>query len=173
MFEELFTDGSTIERYRTAPLLDERLCWLEHCAESGARPNTLRRIASCQFHLARLLDLQAGDRVDITRIEAAAGRWVRRGGVLATGGRVAAGVWGRGTPHVEAAVAAMTRGRYARQFWIGGVVMGLAAPAVLVAVSLAADTGSWPAAVAGVSAVAGMWCYEDSFVRAGQSVPLS
>lgn len=79
MFEELFTDGSTIERYRTAPLLDERLCWLEHCAESGARPNTLRRIASCQFHLARLLDLQAGDRVDITRIEAAAGRWVRHG----------------------------------------------------------------------------------------------
>ena len=57
MFEQLFTDGSTIERYRTAPLLDERLCWLEHCAESGARPNTLRKIAGCQFHLTHLLNL--------------------------------------------------------------------------------------------------------------------
>ena len=75
MFETLFTDGSTIEKYRTAPLLDERLRWLEHCAESGARPHTLRRIASCQFHLARLLDLQAGDRIGITRVEAAAQQW--------------------------------------------------------------------------------------------------
>ena len=32
MFEELFTDGITIGRYRAAPLLDERLRWLEHCA---------------------------------------------------------------------------------------------------------------------------------------------
>ena len=76
MFEELFTHGSTIERYRTAPLLDERLCWLGHCAESGARPKTLRKIASHQIHLVHLLDLQTGDcRVDISRVEAAAGQW--------------------------------------------------------------------------------------------------
>ena len=100
-------------------------------------------------------------------------QWVLLAGLLATAVLVAAEVLGRGTPHVEAAVAAMTRGRYARQFWLGGVVLGLAAPAVLVVVSLAADAGSWLAAVAGISAVVGMWCYEDSFVRAGQSVPLS
>ena len=75
MFEDLFTDGSTIERYRAAPLLDERLCWLEHCAGTGARPKTLRNIAGCQLHLVHLLDLQAGDRVDITRVEAAAEQW--------------------------------------------------------------------------------------------------
>ena len=84
MFEDLFTDGSTIERYRTAPFLDERLCWLEHYAESGARPHTLRTIAAHQVHLVSLLDLQPGDRVGISRIESAAERWflpwVRRSG---------------------------------------------------------------------------------------------
>ena len=100
-------------------------------------------------------------------------QWVLLAGVLATAVLVAAELLGRGTPHVEAAVAAMARGRYARQFWIGGVALGLIVPAVLVAVSLASDSGSVPAAVAGICAVAGMWCYEDSFVRAGQSVPLS
>ena len=100
-------------------------------------------------------------------------QWVLLAGVLATAVLVAAELLGRGTPHVEAAVAAMARGRYARQFWMGGVVLGLVVPAALVAVSLAADTGPVPAAVAGICAVAGMWCYEDSFVRAGQSVPLS
>ena len=100
-------------------------------------------------------------------------QWVLLAGVLATAVLVAAELLGRGTPHVEAAVAAMARGRYARQFWIGGVALGLIVPAVLVVVSLASDSGSVPAAVAGICAVTGMWCYEDSFVRAGQSVPLS
>ncbi len=75
MFKELFTDGPTIERYRATPFLDERLRWLEHCAESGARSNTLRKIANCQLHLVNLLDLQVGDRIGITRIEAAAEQW--------------------------------------------------------------------------------------------------
>ena len=75
MFEKLFTDGSAIERYRTAPLRDERLCWLEHCAGTGARQSTLRVIAVHQVHLVHLLDLRAGDRVDISRIEAAAEHW--------------------------------------------------------------------------------------------------
>ncbi len=100
-------------------------------------------------------------------------RWALLGGVLATSGLVAAELLSRGTADVEAAVAAMTRGRYARRFWVGGVALGLVIPAVLVIVGLVADAGSWPAAVAGIAAVAGMWFYEDSFVRAGQSVPLS
>ena len=79
MFERLFTDGPTIERYRTAPLLDERLRWLEHCAEAGVRRYTLRQIASNQVHLVHLLDLQAGGRVDIHRIKAAADQWIRHG----------------------------------------------------------------------------------------------
>ena len=105
--------------------------------------------------------------------ESEAVQWVLLAGVLATGVLVAAEVVSEGSAHVEAAVAAMTRGRYARQFWAGGVGLGLAVPAVLVVISLAADTGPWPTAAAGISAVVGMWFYEDSFVRAGQSVPLS
>ena len=100
-------------------------------------------------------------------------QWVLLAGLLATAVLVAAEVLSARTAHVRAAVAAMTRGPYARRFWGGGVVLGLAVPVVFVSVGLATDLGSWPAAVAGISAVAGMWFYEDSFVRAGQSVPLS
>ncbi|MCY4433561.1 MAG: polysulfide reductase NrfD [bacterium] len=103
----------------------------------------------------------------------AAVQWVLLAGLLATAALIAAELLSRGTASVEAAVVAMTRGRYARQFWGGGVGLGLAAPIVLVSVGLAADGGALPAAMAGISALVGMWFYEDSFVRAGQSVPLS
>ena len=75
MFENLFTYGHAIERYRAAPLLDERLRWLEHRAATGARPKTLRNIARCQLHLVHLLDLKAGDRIGIAHVEAAAEQW--------------------------------------------------------------------------------------------------
>ena len=100
-------------------------------------------------------------------------QWVLLAGVLVTAVLVAAEILSRGTAHVEAAVAAMTRGRYARQFWAGGVGLGVVVPAAIIGPGLAADWGSWPAAAAGISALVGMWCYEDSFVRAGQTVPLS
>ena len=104
---------------------------------------------------------------------AAAVRWTMLGGLLAAGVLIGAEVTSRGTSHVEAAVAAMTRGRYARRFWAGGIVLGLLLPAVLTAVALAAGTGPALPAAAGLAALVGMWFYEDSFVRAGQSVPLS
>ena len=103
----------------------------------------------------------------------AAAHWTMLGGVAATAMLVAAEVASRGTAHVEAAVTAMTRGRYARRFWVGGVLVGLALPAVALIVVLAAGTGPLLPAAAAVAALVGMWCYEDSFVRAGQSVPLS
>ena len=105
--------------------------------------------------------------------EPTAVRWVMLGGLLVCGLLIAAEVASRGTAHVEAAVAAMTRGRFARRFWAGGVVLGLVLPGVGTAVALAAGTGAALPAAAGLAAVAGMWFYEDSFVRAGQSVPLS
>ena len=67
----------------------------------------------------------------------------------------------------------MTRGRYARRFWAGGVALGLIVPTVAVIVALAVDSPPALPAAAGLCALVGMWCYEDSFVRAGQSVPLS
>ena len=74
MFESLFIDRSTIARYRCEPLLEERLSYLRHCEQEGARPLTLRTIAAAQITLIRLLDLRAGERVSVPRIEAAADR---------------------------------------------------------------------------------------------------
>jgi hypothetical protein len=79
-----------------------------------------------------------------------------------------------GSRHVELAIHEMTHGSYRQQFWWGGIVLGLGVPAALVVIALAGDV-SGPAlpALAGVAALVGMFAYEDSFVRAGQSVPLS
>ena len=48
MFEDLFIDPRTIARYRSTPLLAERLSYLEHCAREGARHRTLREVAAHQ-----------------------------------------------------------------------------------------------------------------------------
>ena len=75
MFEQLFRRPGTIERYASAPLVDRRVGYLAHCAASGARLSTLRKIANHQIEAVRLLNLREGDRVDLCRIEAAAGEW--------------------------------------------------------------------------------------------------
>ena len=80
MFEDLFTDRDKIASYRAAPLFEERLRYLVHCTEVGARRCNLRTIAAHQVNLVHLLDLQVGDRVSVSRIEAAAGQWSLPGG---------------------------------------------------------------------------------------------
>jgi Fe-S-cluster-containing dehydrogenase component/formate-dependent nitrite reductase membrane component NrfD len=99
-------------------------------------------------------------------------RWALLGGVLATGALAAVELAGRGTRPVELALAAMTRGPFAARFRVG-VVAGVLVPAVLAALALAGVAPAGLAAAAGLSAVAGLAAYEDAFVRAGQSVPLS
>jgi len=64
------------------------------------------------------------------------------------------------------------RDLYAAQFW-SSVVVGLAAPAALGSAYLAAGSGIGLLAVGGLLALVGLWLYEDAWVRAGQSVPLS
>ena len=87
---------------------------------------------------------------------------------------VATELWSHPSRHVELATLEMTRGEYAAQFWFGGILNGIVVPAALLTFALATDTTSpWPAACAGAAALFGMFAYEDSFVRAGQSVPLS
>jgi formate-dependent nitrite reductase membrane component NrfD len=110
--------------------------------------------------------------MDLPEVDAI--RWVLLGGVAATAGLIAVELTSHGSRHVELAVHSMTHGQYAQQFWIGGILVGLVAPAALVIVALAAGLSS-PVlpAIAGVLALVGMFAYEDAFVRAGQSVPLS
>lgn len=106
--------------------------------------------------------------------EPTAVRWVLLGGVLFTGALLAVELTSHGSRHVELAIHAMVRGAWARQFWWGGVALGLLVPATLTIIALAADVdGPVLVAVGGVAALVGMFAYEDAFVRAGQSVPLS
>ena len=78
MFEVLFTCPCTIASYHAAPLLDERLRYLRHCTQAGVGRATLRQIATHQLHLVRFLGLRKAERVSMSRIEAAAARWLRR-----------------------------------------------------------------------------------------------
>jgi len=101
-------------------------------------------------------------------------RWTLLGGIVAVAVFTFAELTARGTAHVEMAVAEMTRGRYAAVFWLGGVLLGLAVPGALVVVALAVGSGGVAlSATAGACAIVGLAAYEDAFVRAGQSVPLS
>jgi Fe-S-cluster-containing dehydrogenase component/formate-dependent nitrite reductase membrane component NrfD len=81
------------------------------------------------------------------------------------------------TPHASADVSqaahAMTHGPDARLFWIGAVVVGVAVPLLALG---AAALGAPPAVgttAAALAALGGLLAYEDSWVRAGQAVPLS
>jgi len=105
--------------------------------------------------------------------EGQAVQWCLLGGLAATAALIAIELTSKGSRHVELAVHEMTHGAYSQQFWFGGVLLGIVIPAVLVIIALSTDIGAGIAAVAGVSALIGMFAYEDSFVRAGQSVPLS
>lgn len=103
--------------------------------------------------------------------------WVLLGGLLATAGLVAVELTGRSSRTVELALRSMTHGPDAARFWWGGMVVGIAVPAGLAVAALVAGPGTGGAtaalAVAGALALVGLFAHEDSFVRAGQSVPLS
>ncbi|MEM7096436.1 MAG: 4Fe-4S dicluster domain-containing protein [Actinomycetota bacterium] len=99
--------------------------------------------------------------------------WVLLGGVIATAAIIAMELTSKGSRHVELAVHEMTHGAYARQFWLGGILLGLVVPGVLMVIALTAGLHGSVAAIAGICALVGMFAYEDTFVRAGQSVPLS
>lgn len=70
MFELLFTRPSAIERYRSAPLVNERIRYLAHCEQLGIKPETLCKIAAHQLNLVRLLGLQEDEGANLRRIEA-------------------------------------------------------------------------------------------------------
>ena len=74
MFDDIFFTH-TAERYRAAPLLEQRERYLVHLKATGARRSTLRKCANDQLSLVRLLDLKDGERVSRSQIEAAAALW--------------------------------------------------------------------------------------------------
>ena len=74
MFEEIFFPR-TAERYRAAPLVEQRERYLVHLKETGARRSTLRKYANDQLSLVRLLNLKEGGTVRHSQIEAVAAIW--------------------------------------------------------------------------------------------------
>ena len=78
MFEDLFARPSTVEHYRSSPLINERLAFLDHCEQLGIKPATLRKIAAHQLKLVRLFDLK-DDEENARRIEAGFRRWLLPG----------------------------------------------------------------------------------------------
>jgi formate-dependent nitrite reductase membrane component NrfD/ferredoxin len=97
--------------------------------------------------------------------------WSLFGGVVAQLVLVAIEVTSHATVSVEVATAMMTKGKYRGRFWTGVVVGMVAAGGVALAAALADNTTI--GAIAAVLALVGLAAYEDAFVRAGQSVPLS
>ena len=86
---------------------------------------------------------------------------------------IATEIVSKGSRTVELATLEMTKGAYAQRFWLGGVLAGLIAPIFLIALALNGIAPQGLGAIAAICALAGLFSYEDAFVRAGQSVPLS
>jgi hypothetical protein len=61
MFDKLFTSLRAIERHSTGPLLEERLCYLTHCAARGSTRTSLRHIAQHMLVFIDLLHLETAD----------------------------------------------------------------------------------------------------------------
>lgn len=79
MFEHLFRTPETVERYQAAPLAADRLRYLRHCAESGAKRRSLGKVANAQLNLVRLLNLKDDEVVTLSQVERAAREWSQPG----------------------------------------------------------------------------------------------
>jgi integrase/recombinase XerD len=80
MFEQLFERQHALARQRNAPLAEERLCYLTHCAELQMSRRTLRVAAIYLVIVAKALRLaeRPGELVARDEIEAEADRWAER-----------------------------------------------------------------------------------------------
>jgi site-specific recombinase XerD len=77
MFEKLFKRSSAVERHRSAPLLEERLRFLEHLAAQQFCRHSLRQTSQYLLVIGDYLNLpmRKGESINATEIEEAALRW--------------------------------------------------------------------------------------------------
>jgi len=111
-------------------------------------------------------------------------RLAMAGGLLAHAGIIGLDLFGA-HPSVDVRRAArlITHGAWRSRFWGGAVIAGIGLPLVLVFWGLGAAATHLPMGVtlqepvatsaAAVLALIGLWIYEDLWVKAGQSIPLS
>ena len=98
------------------------------------------------------------------------GLWV---GLLVHGALLLIELLSRHPTHdVTLAARLLTRGAYRGRFWGGVVVGGIVLPMIFVIGGAVLDARSF-IVLAALLALAGLWLWEDLWVKAGQSVPLS
>lgn len=78
MFNQLFKCPRAIERHLSAPLVEQRLRYLDYCASQGAATKTLRIEAAYLLAITDRLNLEAGGHISQADIDAAAVRWITR-----------------------------------------------------------------------------------------------
>src|SRR5437899_10552944 len=79
MFDELFRSPAVVQRHRSRPLLQERLEYLQHCANQGYRLTTLRELAADLLLIQNLLGLAtSSDLLSLADVQAGVSRWVDR-----------------------------------------------------------------------------------------------
>jgi site-specific recombinase XerD len=69
MFQKLFSDEAARRRHSDAPFADERERYLQHCADLGGTRATLRVKSTELLWLARHLDSQASQGVDLKKLQ--------------------------------------------------------------------------------------------------------
>ncbi|HVA81148.1 MAG TPA: 4Fe-4S dicluster domain-containing protein [Candidatus Binataceae bacterium] len=74
---------------------------------------------------------------------------------------------------VELAVEHLTAGALSARFWGGAIGLGIAAPIILLAIADRGESAAALQVLAAALALGGVWMFEELWVRAGQSVPLS
>jgi formate-dependent nitrite reductase membrane component NrfD len=95
-------------------------------------------------------------------------------GVLGTFGIVLAELYTlHANKDVAAAAAYAKRGPAATRLWLGYALLGVALPTLLLLGVLTAGLPLGASMLAALAALVGLWCYEDVWVRAGQSVAMS
>lgn len=80
MFDKICKSSRAIERHLTAPLVEQRLAYLNYCASRGSSVNTLRLEANYLLAIIDCLDLKVEGFVSPSDIEAAANRRITRPG---------------------------------------------------------------------------------------------
>ncbi|HVR32337.1 MAG TPA: 4Fe-4S dicluster domain-containing protein [Acidimicrobiia bacterium] len=99
--------------------------------------------------------------------------WALVGGAMALGAIAAAELASHHpTRNITQAMHHLTKGAFARQWWLGGQLLGVAVPILAGSVFLSGGPVEM-VAIGCVAVWAGIWFADDAFVKAGQSVPLS
>ena len=79
MFDQLFVSRQTRQRHNTSPLRQERLEYLQHCAEQGYSPTTLRPLATDLLLIQNVLGLpESSQKLDPASVKAAIEKWTAR-----------------------------------------------------------------------------------------------